>query len=416
MAKPANTIGRYRIERTLGQGAMGVVYLAEDPLLKRKVAIKAVRAVGDERQRALERFQGEAEISAQLNHPNIVTVYDVGDEPGVGPYIAMEYVEGSNLGQYIREDSLETETKFSILIQVMHALRAAHRHAIVHRDVKPENILVAENGRVKLTDFGIAKTMAPQDGNTGEFLGSPAYSAPELLRGAEPTPSSDRYGFAVTAFELLTGLLPHPGTSVAAVITHSLTEPPVFPPGMSGDIAKVFRQALAQDPDERPVTMMDLLVPLVASWPLEAPARERISELFRHDDYAGDIVPIRRLLAPAHPWQTTRNGSGDAGRTSAIGDPARSSQGQGTGGLTGSLPLPSYTQPPAVKIELEENTRSARRPPLPDRRPRRQHDSFLTPMKLVKWIMLVVVLGPVFWWAYRAVQALMASGPTGTAP
>ena len=415
MATPANTIGRYRIDRTLGQGAMGVVYLAEDPLLKRKVAVKAVRAEGDERQRALERFQREAEISAQLNHPNIATVYDVGEEPGVGPYITMEYVEGSNLGQYIREGSLEIETKFSILIQAMHALRAAHRHAIVHRDVKPENILVAENGRVKLTDFGIAQTMAPQGGRTGEFLGSPAYSAPELLRGAEPTPSSDRYGFAVTAFELLTGQLPHPGASVAAVITHALTEPPVFPQGMSGDLAKVFRQALAPDPDERPVTLMDFLVPLVAAWPLEGPARERIGELFRHDDYAGDIVPIRRLRAPSYPWPTPRIAPADGGRGTA-GDPARASQEAGMAGRTGSLPLPTYAQAPAVRIELEENPRSTLRPHLPDRRPPREPASYLTPMKLVKWILLVLVLGPAFWWVYRALEAMLANGPTGTAP
>jgi serine/threonine protein kinase len=96
--------------------------------------------------------------------------------------------------------------------------------------------------------------MGPQLTHPGEFLGSPAYSAPELLRGLDPTPASDRYGFAVTAFELLTGQLPHPGNTVASVISHTLMEPPVFPPGMSGDIAKVFRQALAQDPEERPGT------------------------------------------------------------------------------------------------------------------------------------------------------------------
>jgi len=160
---------------------MGVVYLAEDPLLKRRLAIKVVRATGEERDQALERFKREAEISAQLNHPNIVTVYDVGEEPSIGPFIAMEYVEGNSLGRFIRDNSLDLETRFGILIQAMRALRAAHRNAIVHRDVKPDNILVAEDGRVKLMDFGIAKTMAPRLTNAGEFLGSPAYSAPELL-------------------------------------------------------------------------------------------------------------------------------------------------------------------------------------------------------------------------------------------
>jgi len=217
MAELPGHIGRYEVKRAIGQGAMGVVFLAEDPLLKRRVAIKVVRATGEEREQALERFKHEAEISAQLNHPNIVTVYDVGEEPSLGPFMAMEFVDGNSLGRFIRDNTLELETKFGILIQAMRALRAAHRHAIVHRDVKPDNILVSEDGRVKLMDFGIAKTMAPRPEGAGEFLGSPAYSSPELLRGAEPTPSSDRYAFAVSAFELLTGQLPHPGANVAAV-------------------------------------------------------------------------------------------------------------------------------------------------------------------------------------------------------
>jgi len=413
MPELAKTVGRYVIDRPLGQGAMGVVYLAEDPLLKRRVAIKVVRATGEERNHALSRFQREAEISAQLNHPNIITIFDVGEEPRVGPFIAMEYVEGNNLGYFIREGTLDPETKFGILIQAMRALRTAHRQAIVHRDVKPENILVAESGRVKLMDFGIAKTMAPQTTHPGEFLGSPAYSAPELLKGAEPTPSSDRYAFAVTAFELLTGVLPHPGPTVAVVITHALMEPPVIPPGLSGDQAKVFRQALAQDPDERPLTLMEFLVPLVDAWPLEPLARERIAELFRHDDYAGDIVPIRPLRAgnagrpvqrrPAWELETTPGFlTPESGPEYGAG--GRSSEGRGTGGR----PAPSLPQPTAVKIELEEGPRGPQRPPLPDRRPRHTEDPFLTPMKLVKWIIAVLVLGPLFWWAYRFLQSTLA--------
>jgi serine/threonine-protein kinase len=392
MPELGKTIGRYLIDRPLGQGAMGTVYLAEDPLLKRRVAIKVVRAAGDERIHALSRFQREAEISAQLNHPNIVTIYDVGEEPGVGPFLAMEYVEGSSLGQLIREGTLETETKFAILIQTMRALRAAHMHAIVHRDIKPENILVAENGRAMLMDFGIAKTMAPQSTHPGEFLGSPAYSAPELLRGAEPTPSSDRYAFSVTAFELLTGLMPHPGVTVASVITHILMEPPVFPPGMSGDTAKVFRQALAQDPDERPLTLMEFLVPLVDAWPMEPVARDRVRELFRHDDYAGDIQPLRRLRASSIPGSAFATDPGSGGlAVDGRGAPAR--------------PAPSLPQAPTVKIQLGEDPAlqhlSAQgRRPRPGWRPRPVETPLLTPMRLVKWILAVLILGPLFWWVY----------------
>ena len=397
MPEVTKTIGRYVIDRTLGQGAMGVVYLAEDPLLKRRVAIKVVRAVGEERDHALNRFQREAEISAQLNHPNVVTIFDVGEEPGVGPFIAMEYVEGNNLGFFIREGSLDLETRFGVLIQTMRALRAAHRHAIVHRDVKPENILVAETGRVKLMDFGIAKTMGPLVTQAGEFLGSPAYSAPELLRGSEPTPSSDRYSFAVTAFELLTGQLPHPGSTVAEVVTHVLMDPPVFPKGMSGDLAKAFRQALAQDPDDRPGTMLEFLMALVDAYSLEPAAHDRINDLFRHDDYAGDIVPIRRLRA--------RPGTG-TGESAANG---RAGEAPGAGRVTAARvavgrPAPTYTSTPTMRIELEDAPRTAARPPAHDRRPRREQDSSLTPMTLVKWFFAILVLGQLCWWVYHYFQ------------
>jgi serine/threonine protein kinase len=374
---------------------MGSVYLAEDPMLKRRLAIKVVRAVGEERDLALERFKREAEVSAQLNHPNIVTIYDVGEEPSVGPFLAMEYVEGQSLGKHIREGNLEVETCFGILIQAMRALRSAHRHAIIHRDVKPDNILVSEDGRVKLMDFGIAKTMAPRLTSTGEFLGSPAYSAPELLKGAEPTPSSDRYAFAVTAFELLTGQLPHPGNNVAAVITHVLHEPPVIPAGMSGDAANVFRTALSLDPDDRYETLMEFLTALIDVYPLENPARDRVNELFRHDDHAGDIVPLRRMrsrpLAPPPPQEQTGSwatGTRATGATRAT--PVRPMQGFGTSSN--------------LKIELEEETTTgfASASPRSTQGEKKQPPSdTIQPKTLIWWIVLVLIGGQIFWWLYE---------------
>lgn len=402
MAETPKNIGRYAVRRAIGQGAMGVVYLAEDPLLKRRLAIKVVRATGEERDQALERFKREAEISAQLNHPNIVTVYDVGEEPSIGPFIAMEYVEGNSLGRFIRDNSLDLETRFGILIQAMRALRAAHRNAIVHRDVKPDNILVAEDGRVKLMDFGIAKTMAPRLTNAGEFLGSPAYSAPELLRGGDPTPASDRYAFAVTAFELLTGQLPHPGNNVAAVITHILTEPPVFPQGMSGDIAKVFRQALATDPEDRQATLMDFLLPLVDAHPLDPIARQRVDELFRHDDHAGDIVPLRRLR-PGGPAPEANPAATSPGRTGGQTVPAAVR-------ATPARPAPSYTQPSPVKIELEPESPTATRPPgWEEARRARAPKSEMGVWTLVKWFVVILVAGQLLWWGWSFLQSNIAS-------
>jgi len=375
------TIGRYSVQRVLGHGAMGKVYLADDPLLKRRLAIKVVRAVGEERDLALERFQREAEISAQLNHPNVVTIYDVGEETGLGPFLAMEYIEGNSLGRLIRDGNLEVETCMGILIQAMRALRAAHRHAIVHRDVKPDNILVSEDGRVKLMDFGIARTMAPRMTASGEFLGSPAYSAPELLRGEEPTPSSDRYAFAVTAFELLTGQLPHPGSNVAAVITHVLHEAPLIPPGISGPVAQVFRRALASDVDDRYETIMQFLLALIDVYPMDDLARGRVEDLFRHDDHAGDIVPIRRTRVP-RPLPSAESATA-SGAFQARATPVR--------------PSAALSPTSTVKIELDptllENPRSTASRPV-----KLDHTAPpIRPWVLVVWIVVVWIVGSVFW-------------------
>jgi len=399
MADNPTTIGRYLVQSPIGQGAMGVVYLAEDPLLKRRLAIKVVRAVGEERDLALERFQREAEISAQLNHPNVVTIYDVGEERGLGPFLAMEYVEGQSLGKYIRQGDLEPEAAFSILIQTMRALRAAHRHAIIHRDVKPENILVGEDGRVKLMDFGIARTMAPRLTGVGEFLGSPAYSAPELLKGGDPTPNSDRFAFAVTAYEVLTRQLPHPGSNVAAVITHVLQEPPVIPPGMSGPVANVFRKALALDPDDRFETLMEFITALVDTYPLDDGARNRIEELFRHDDHPGDIVPVRRNR-PRPASETLPGINASAMRASGTRPPTGS--GKATGTRQTSMVIPS-----SVKIELESGAQPSPRNTQgwdPYHPPRRSSGSILEPKTLLKWIILIFIGGNLFWWLYHALR------------
>lgn len=387
------TIGRYEVVRTLGHGAMGTVYLAEDPMLKRLLAIKVVRAVGEERARALERFKREAEISARLNHPNVVTIYDVGEEPGIGPFLAMEYVEGHSLGRLILDNALDLESKFNVLIQAMRALRAAHRCAIVHRDVKPDNILVSEEGRVKLMDFGIARTMAPRLTSVGEFLGSPAYSAPELLKGQDPTPASDRFAFAATAFELMTGELPHPGENVAAVLNHVLHEPITLPPGVSGPVGAVFRKAMASDPDDRYDSLAEFVEALVDASGLAADIHERLIDTLRQDDHARDVGPIRRM--PPRPVPAGKDTGGN--RRPAVG--------------TGALRPPTQTMP-AIKIELspqgaEVRSSMPQRPVVPPRYPR--DTAPIQPRTLVKWILIVLVVGQVFWWLYPHIQAYLSA-------
>ena len=329
MADPQQ-VGRYLIKRPLGKGGMGTVYLAEDPMLKRWVAIKVVTTYDEAREHAMARFRREAEISAQLNHPNVVTVFDVGLEPDVGPFLAMEYVEGKSLAKHIKDKDLDLETSVRVLIQAMRALRAAHRLGIVHRDVKPENILISENGRAKLMDFGIARTLGqmslsserplfrepsaidPEDAvvsqgyaqtlalritSTGDFLGSPAYSPPEVLKGSDGTPSSDRYSFAATTFELLTSRQPHPGSNLTAILIHILQYPVAIPPDMPPKLAAVFRRALATDADDRYATLLDFIEELIDALPGPTNLRSRLFASLAQEDDVGDIMSQRRNQA-----------------------------------------------------------------------------------------------------------------------
>lgn len=329
-------IGRYQVARALGHGGMGSVFLVEDPLLKRRLAIKVVRATGDEREQdlALRRFQREAEIAAQFNHPNVVMIFDVGVDPGAGPFLAMEYVEGQSLAHHILKKDLDIETQLRTLIQAMRALRAAHRAAIVHRDVKPENILLASDGRAKLMDFGIARSFtwdgAPEGGTvnledlpdsqdtqalrltgTGEFLGSPIYTAPEILKGLQATPASDRYSFAATALELMTGCVPHPGPTLAAILSHTLSEPPLLPPSLQGTIRDVFDRALATDPDHRQATLIDFMEELIDALPQPVALRSRLFAFLNQDENTGVFAPPPgRYLHDSGPFPAPTRSAG----------------------------------------------------------------------------------------------------------
>jgi serine/threonine-protein kinase len=272
MSLDPSTIGRYKVLGTLGSGAMGTVYLAEDPLLKRPLAIKVVReGTGDAE--VLQRFQREAEVSARLNHPNAVTVFDVGEEPDLGPFLVMEYIEGERLSDLIRRHPLEPGQAAGLLIQAGDALEAVHALGILHRDIKPENFMVTQDGRMKLMDFGIARGDQGRLTNTAAFLGTPAYAAPEILNGARASAAADRWSFALTAFEMLTGLLPFAGDSVGAVLYRIVHEDPVFPEGMSPEVQAVFRRALDKDPGRRFPTLRAFLRALMEALPLEADAR-----------------------------------------------------------------------------------------------------------------------------------------------
>ncbi len=292
MSLNPESIGRYKVLELLGQGAMGAVYLAQDPLLKRRLAIKVVKETGDQQHAALIRFQREAEISARLNDPNIITIYDVGEDPDIGPFLAMEYVEGKSLGALIREEALDTEAAVRLLLQCAKALVAAEGEGVAHRDVKPENILVSHDGRLKLMDFGIAKGDESKLTTAGMIVGTPSYTAPELLKGAEATPASDRYALAVTAFEMFSGgRMPHPGDTLGAILYHIVHEPPVIPEGMDPNLAKVLHRALNLDPAQRYPDTKGFLTELAAA--------ARVSPALQTEVAAIALPPVQKAAAQA---------------------------------------------------------------------------------------------------------------------
>ncbi|HJU84831.1 MAG TPA: serine/threonine-protein kinase [Holophagaceae bacterium] len=252
--------------KRLGAGAMGVVYLCQDPLLKRKVAVKTVKE-GANSDAILARFQRESEISAQLNHPNIITVFDVGNDEKVGPFLTMELVEGCSLASMVEKGPMDPKIAIQLLAQGAQALVAAERGGVVHRDVKAENILVSHDGRLKLTDFGVARDESSTMTTTGVVMGTPTHTAPELLAGNIANPGTDRYAFGVMAYQMMTGgLLPHPGETISAVLTHIVNELPVIPEDMPPPAARTFLKALHKDPERRFESLLAFLESLADSY------------------------------------------------------------------------------------------------------------------------------------------------------
>lgn len=305
MALDPTQIGRYRILGTLGQGAMGTVFLAEDPALKRGVAIKVVRqGLGDAS--VLARFRREAEISARLNHPNIITIFDVGEDPDLGPFLAMEFVDGEGLDAHVKAGPLAPEEALSILIQAAQALEAIHREGIIHRDVKPSNFMVAKDGRLKLMDFGVARGDEPGLTTTAGFLGTPAYAAPESFSGTgRLTESWDRWSLAVTAFELLTGRLPFAADSVNAVLYRVVHEPPQIPESLSSELRSVFERAFAKDPSARFESVRAFLEALAAGLPLDEASRAAVAAQLASPALSGGVffAPRRKAFQiPKLAW------------------------------------------------------------------------------------------------------------------
>jgi tRNA A-37 threonylcarbamoyl transferase component Bud32 len=248
--------GRYRLIELLGQGGMATIFRALDTQLGRDVAVKLLRPEYLRDPDFGSRFRQEAQNAASLSHPNVVTVYDYGEDPS-GPYIVMEFVDGEDLATILRRNGyLPPAQAARIAAAVARALEAAHARGIVHRDVKPGNVLIGRDGRVKVVDFGIARAIAEaQMTLPGTTLGSVHYFSPEQARGEPTTAASDIYALGIVLFEMLTGSRPWEGDSAASVALARLSgptpDPALLRPGLPPDIAAIDRKALALAPADR---------------------------------------------------------------------------------------------------------------------------------------------------------------------
>ncbi|MFD7155993.1 serine/threonine-protein kinase [Kribbella sp. NPDC059898] len=252
--------GRYRLLTLLGRGGAGEVWQAEDTVLDRQVAVKLLRSLDGDPMDAVERFRAEAQSAARLTHPNVVATYDVGTE-GDRVFLVMELVQGPDLAKLMRTSGLPPANLVEkIAVQGARALDAAHEAGIVHRDVKPGNLLLAPDGTLKMTDFGIAKRAGNETTGLGVLLGTASYVSPEQVRGEPATPASDWYSFGCVLHELLTGTPPFTGPTADVVMRQHLEAPPppVTRTDVPAELAGLVTHLLAKNPADRPASAADV--------------------------------------------------------------------------------------------------------------------------------------------------------------
>jgi eukaryotic-like serine/threonine-protein kinase len=261
---PGTCVGPYRITGPLGSGGMGIVYSAEDERLHRPVAIKFLSRDGLHDPRAFERFQQEARTASSLNHPNICTIHDIG-EYGGEPFLVMELIEGQTLASRLQAGALSLQEAVPLAVSIADALAAAHQHNIVHRDVKPANILITERGDAKLLDFGIARLSAAMDAtvtNSGTTAGTLAYMSPEQARNEPLDHRTDLFSLGAVLYEVVSGARPFGGASPALVFDAILNREPKpvaeVNPRVPQELARIILRALektgARDTKAQPIS------------------------------------------------------------------------------------------------------------------------------------------------------------------
>ncbi|MCK6203844.1 Stk1 family PASTA domain-containing Ser/Thr kinase [Bacillus infantis] len=321
--------GRYKILDMIGGGGMANVYLAHDMILDRDVAVKILRLDFAENDEFIRRFHREAQSATSLAHPNIVSIYDVGEEDSIY-YIVMEYVEGQTLKQYIQQHSpVPVDTALDIMKQLLSAISHAHQHHIVHRDIKPHNILVDRLGNVKITDFGIAMALSSTSiTQTNSVLGSVHYLSPEQARGGMANKKSDIYSLGIVMFELLTGRLPFSGESAVSIaLKHLQSETPSlrrWNPSIPQSVENIVLKATAKDPFHRYENVEDMEEDIRTALEPERMNEKKFS--VPDDDDATKAIPVITSDRPYQNMDETRVHEKDDKGSSAGPAPAAKKQ------------------------------------------------------------------------------------------
>lgn len=295
---------RYRIERLVGNGGMANVYQAYDEILNRTVAIKILRTEFSHDEQFIRRFEREAHAATSLNHPNIVAVYDVGEEEAIY-YIVMEYMDGMTLKTYCEGRALPVTKAIDIISQICDAIDHAHAHRIIHRDIKPQNMLVREDGTVKVTDFGIAVAMSNATlTHTMSVLGSVHYFSPEQAKGKFADEKSDIYSLGAVLYELVTGQVPFEGDSPVAVALKHLQDtarrPTALNPAVPQALENCIMQALSKAPHDRQQTVAAFKEDMVT-----AMLAERANEGIRGDDLMEKTMVLSPVSLPSEELEQT---------------------------------------------------------------------------------------------------------------
>lgn len=262
MTLESPVLGKYKIIRELGR-SNDIVYEAIDTTINRRVALKELllppNLSGAQKRERIERFYREARAAGSLSHPNIVTIYEVGEDHG-RHYIAMEFLEGQSLRDILDiEHTLPIDKAISIAIQICDALDYAHQKGVIHRDIKPDNIQILEENRVKITDFGIARIMdEPSITMDGQVFGTPSYMSPEQVAGKPIDQRSDIFSLGVVLYEMLTGRKPFTGDSVVSITYSIMNQDVIIPPGIPPQLERILRKCLAKDPNNRYQSVREL--------------------------------------------------------------------------------------------------------------------------------------------------------------